>query len=286
MVNISLKALLEAGVHFGHQAQSWNPKMKRFIYGERGGIYIIDLQATLEILQKVCQVTSDMVAEGGVVLFVGTKGQAQDIVAEEAGRCGMPYVNQRWLGGVLTNFVTIQKTVERYNYLLNMEESGLSEKLSKKELSRLMRERTKLDRNLKGIREMHRLPAALFVIDAKKEAIAIREARKLGIPVLALVDTNSDPDEVDYCIPGNDDAIRSIKLVTSKIAEAVLEGKARGEATKREQEAEEKILVKKEPRPITAEEIEEQLLAVAEKKKRIKRPLAHRKEPLHKEKVV
>lgn len=286
MVNISLKALLEAGVHFGHQAQSWNPKMKRFIYGERGGIYIIDLQATLEILQKVCQVTSDIVAEGGVVLFVGTKGQAQDIVAEEAGRCSMPYVNQRWLGGVLTNFVTIQKTVERYNYLLNMEESGLSEKLSKKELSRLMRERTKLDRNLKGIREMHRLPAALFVIDAKKEAIAIREARKLGIPVLALVDTNSDPDEVDYCIPGNDDAIRSIKLITSKIAEAVLEGTARGEATKREKEAEEKIIVKKEPRPITAEEIEEQLLAVAEKKKRIKRPLAHRKEPLHKEKVV
>lgn len=286
MVNISLKALLEAGVHFGHQAQSWNPKMKRFIYGERGGIYIIDLQATLEILQKVCQVTGDMVAEGGVVLFVGTKGQAQDIVAEEAGRCGMPYVNQRWLGGVLTNFVTIQKTVERYNYLLNMEESGLSEKLSKKELSRLMRERTKLDRNLKGIREMHRLPAALFVIDAKKEAIAIREARKLGIPVVALVDTNSDPDEVDYCIPGNDDAIRSIKLITSKIAEAVLEGQARGEATKREKEAEEKILVKKEPRPITAEEIEEQLLAVAERKKRIKRPLAHRKESLRKEKVV
>ncbi len=280
MVNISIKSLLEAGVHFGHQSRKWNPKMKQFIYGERSGLYIIDLQITMEILKRVCQVVSDITAEGDAILMVGTKKQAQDIVVEEAERGGMLYINQRWVGGLLTNFPAIKKAIDRYNAILKVEESGGMDKFSKKQAAKLRREEGKLEKKFKGIKGLDRLPGALFVIDSGREAIAIREARKLEIPVIGLVDTNSDPDFVDYCIPGNDDAIKSIRLIVSKIVDAVLEGKARLNERKKEKAAEEHVVVKKETKPITAEEIEEQLLRVAEKEKRMKRPLARRRGPI------
>ncbi|MGH2572605.1 MAG: 30S ribosomal protein S2 [Actinomycetota bacterium] len=218
------RELLEAGVHFGHQTRRWNPKMRRFIFGERSGIYIIDLEKTLDGLGKTFDFALDIGRQGGVVLFVGTKKQAQETVAEHAGRVGMPYVNTRWLGGMLTNFQTIHGRLKRLRELREMERSGAFEVLPKKEVLKLRHEKEKLERNLAGIQDMERLPDAVFVIDTKREHIAVKEARKLGIPLIAIVDTNCDPDEVDYVIPGNDDAIRACSLVTKVIADAIQEG--------------------------------------------------------------
>ncbi len=224
MANITMKELLEAGVHFGHQTKRWNPKMKEYIFGERNGIYIIDLQKTLKMFKEASKFVQDMAAEGRLVLFVGTKRQAQDAIAEEAGRCSMYYVNQRWLGGLLTNWATIQKSIKRLKELDEMAVDGRYELLPKKEVIKLERERKHLQANLAGIKNLERLPDVLFVIDSNKEQIAVREARKLGIPVVAVVDTNCDPSEVDYVIPGNDDALRAIRLFASKVAESVIEG--------------------------------------------------------------
>ncbi|HLI63114.1 MAG TPA: 30S ribosomal protein S2 [Terriglobales bacterium] len=224
MANITMKELLEAGVHFGHQTKRWNPKMKEYIFGERNGIYIIDLQKTLKMFKEASKFITDQAAEGKLVLFVGTKRQAQDAIAEEATRSGMFYVNQRWLGGLLTNWVTVQKSVKRLKELDEMATDGRYELLPKKEVVKLERERKHLQANLAGIKNLNRLPDVLFVIDSNKEQIAVREARKLGIPVVAVVDTNCDPSEVDYVIPGNDDALRAIRLFASKIADSVVEG--------------------------------------------------------------
>jgi small subunit ribosomal protein S2 len=219
-----MKELLEAGVHFGHQTKRWNPKMKEFIFGERNGIYIIDLQKTLKMFKEASKFVQDLANDGRIVLFVGTKRQAQDAIAEEAQRCGMFYINQRWLGGLLTNWITVQKSVKRLKELDEMATDGRYELLPKKEVIKLERERKHLQANLAGIKNMSRLPDAIFVIDSNKEQIAVREARKLGIPVVAVVDTNCDPSEVDYVIPGNDDALRAIRLFTSKISESIAEG--------------------------------------------------------------
>jgi small subunit ribosomal protein S2 len=224
---ITMKQLLEAGVHFGHQTKRWNPKMKPYIFGARNGIYIIDLQKTVTLARNAFRFVSDAVARGGSVLFVGTKKQAQDAVQEESTRGGMYYVTNRWLGGTLTNFKTIKTGIERLKTIEKMSADGTYERLPKKEIAQLEREREKLQKNLGGIKEMSRLPAALFVIDTKKEHIAVHEANRLGIPVVAVVDTNCDPEGIDYVIPGNDDAIRSIRLFTGKVAEACIEGKAR-----------------------------------------------------------
>jgi len=224
LANITMKELLEAGVHFGHQTKRWNPKMKEYIFGERNGIYIIDLQKTLKMFKEASKFVQDLAAEGKIILFVGTKRQAQDAVAEEATRCGGFYINQRWLGGLLTNWVTVQKSVKRLKELDDMATDGRYELLPKKEVIKLERERKHLQANLAGIKSMTRLPDAIFVIDSNKEQIAVREARKLGIPVVAVVDTNCDPTEVDYVIPGNDDALRAIRLFASKIADSVAEG--------------------------------------------------------------
>jgi len=224
LANITMKELLEAGVHFGHQTKRWNPKMKEYIFGERNGIYIIDLQKTLKMFKEASKFITDQAAEGKLVLFVGTKRQAQDAIAEEATRSGMFYVNQRWLGGLLTNWVTVQKSVKRLKELDEMATDGRYELLPKKEVVKLERERKHLQANLAGIKNLNRLPDVLFVIDSNKEQIAVREARKLGIPVVAVVDTNCDPSEVDYVIPGNDDALRAIRLFASKIADSVVEG--------------------------------------------------------------
>jgi small subunit ribosomal protein S2 len=224
LANITMKELLEAGVHFGHQTKRWNPKMKEFIFGERNGIYIIDLQKTLKMFKEASKFVQELASEGKIVLFVGTKRQAQDAIAEEATRCGGFYVNQRWLGGLLTNWVTVQKSVKRLKELDEMATDGRYELLPKKEVIKLERERKHLQANLAGIKNMSRLPDAIFIIDSNKEQIAVREARKLGIPVVAVVDTNCDPSEVDYVIPGNDDALRAIRLFASKIADSVAEG--------------------------------------------------------------
>ena len=224
MSHITMKQLLEAGVHFGHQTRRWNPKMKPFIFGERNGIHIIDLQQTLKYFEIAYEFVKDTVAEGGKVLFVGTKRQAQDTIREEATRCGMYYVDHRWLGGTLTNFRTIRQSVEKLKRIEQWMEDGTIERFPKKERLKLERLRQKLERNLGGIKDMESLPQVLYVVDPKKEEIAVLEARKLGIPVVAITDTNCDPDLIDYIIPGNDDAIRAIKLLTSRIADAVLEG--------------------------------------------------------------
>ena len=224
MANITMKELLEAGVHFGHQTKRWNPKMKEYIFGERNGIYIIDLQKTLKMFKEASKFVQELAAQGKIVLFVGTKRQAQDAIAEEAQRCNMFYVNQRWLGGLLTNWVTVQKSVKRLKELDDMATDGRYELLPKKEVIKLERERKHLQANLAGIKEMTRLPDSIFVIDSNKEQIAVREARKLGIPVVAVVDTNCDPSEVDYVIPGNDDALRAIRLFASKISDSIAEG--------------------------------------------------------------
>jgi len=224
LATITMKELLEAGVHFGHQTKRWNPKMKEYIFGERNGIYIIDLQKTLKMFKEASKFVQDLAAEGKIVLFVGTKRQAQDAIAEEAQRCAMFYVNQRWLGGLLTNWVTVQKSVKRLKELDDMATDGRYELLPKKEVIKLERERKHLQANLAGIKNMARLPDAIFVIDSNKEQIAVREARKLGIPVVAVVDTNCDPSEVDYVIPGNDDALRAIRLFASKVSDSIAEG--------------------------------------------------------------
>ena len=226
MPAISIKELLEAGVHYGHQTKRWNPKMKEYIFGERNGIYIIDLQKTLKLFKDAARYVVEMAAQGKTVLFVGTKRQAQEAVAEEANRCQMFYVNQRWLGGLLTNMVTVQKSIKRLKELEQMAAEGSWGGRPKKEIVRMERERKHLDSNLAGIKDMPGLPDVVFVIDSNKEAIAVKEARRLGIPVVAIVDTNCDPDEVDWVIPGNDDALRAIRLFTSKIADAVVEGRS------------------------------------------------------------
>ena len=221
---ISMKQLLEAGVHFGHQTRRWNPKMKEYIFTERNGIYIIDLAKTVKKIEEAYLFIRDLAAEDKTILFVGTKKQAQESIEQEAKRCGMYYVNQRWLGGMLTNFKTIQGRIARLRAIEQMEESGEFDLLPKKEVTKLRLEQEKLEKNLGGIKDMKKLPSALYVVDPRKEHIAIAEARALHIPIIAIIDTNCDPDEVDYPIPGNDDAIRAVKLITGKMADAVIEG--------------------------------------------------------------
>ena len=224
MATITMKELLEAGVHFGHQTKRWNPRMKEYIFGERNGIYIIDLQKTLKMFKEASKYVTDLALDGKTILFVGTKRQAQDAIAEEATRCGMFYINQRWLGGLLTNWATVQKSVKRLQELDEMATDGRYDLMTKKEVIKLERERKHLQANLAGIKNMRRLPDALFVVDSNNETIAVKEARKLGIPVVAVVDTNCDPTLVDYIIPGNDDALRAIRLFTSKVADSIVEG--------------------------------------------------------------
>jgi len=254
--NISMKEFLEAGVHFGHQTRRWNPKMKEYIYGERNGIYIIDLQKTLKLFKEAAKFISTLASEGRIILFVGTKRQAQEAIAEEATRCGMYYINHRWLGGLLTNHATIQKSIQRLKELEEMSTDGRYDLLTKKEVQKLERERKHLDQNLAGIKEMPGMPDTLFVVDSHKEEIAVLEARKLGVPVVAIVDTNCDPDSIDYVIPGNDDALRAIRLFTSRIADAVLEGR---QAAVQKQLEEEKVAAEK-----AAEELERAREAAAE----------------------
>ena len=235
--DIAMKDLLEAGAHFGHQTKRWNPKMKPYIFGERNGIYVIDLTKTVARFHEAVAYVGDLASRGRTILFVGTKRQAQDVVAEEAARCGMYYVNQRWLGGLLTNFTTIQRSLARLRDLEAMETDGRFDSLSKKEIARSEKEQRKLQKNLEGIRNMSRLPDAIFVVDTRKEKIAVDEARKLKIPVIGIVDTNCDPDEVDYVIPANDDALRSIRLFTSKVADAALAGRTQRESRLAEEAA-------------------------------------------------
>ncbi len=224
---VTMRQMLEAGLHFGHQTRRWNPKMKPYIYGPRNGIYIVNLDATMKLFRKAYAYIADVVADGGTVMFVGTKRQAQAIIREEAERCGMFFVNHRWLGGMMTNFQTIKHSVDRLKKIETMQEDGSINRFPKKEILKMEKERVKLDRNIGGIKDMRVLPDVLFVIDPRKEEIAVGEARKLNIPVVALTDTNCDPDGIDCVIPGNDDAIRAIKLISSQLAAAVLEGKAR-----------------------------------------------------------
>lgn len=226
MVSVTMKELLEAGVHFGHQVRRWNPKMKEYIFGERNGIYIIDLQKTQRMFREAISFVTNLIAEdkGKTVLFVGTKRQAQDAIREESEKCGQYYVNQRWLGGLLTNFQTVQKSIKRLKDLESMQTDGRYEKLTKKERIKLDRERESLNKNLSGIKSMSRLPDAIFIIDVKKEEIAVAEANRLGIPIVAVVDTNCSPEGIDYVIPGNDDALRAVRLFASRIADAIVEG--------------------------------------------------------------
>jgi small subunit ribosomal protein S2 len=240
MAYVTMKELLEAGVHFGHQTKRWNPKMKPYIFGARNGIYIIDLQKTVRMFKNAYDFVTDTVAKGKSVLFVGTKKQARDAIYEEANRCEMYYVHNRWLGGMMTNFQTIKQSIDRLNYLNNIENDGTINLFPKKERLKLAKERAKLDSNLGGIRLMKSLPGALFVVDPKNEAIAVKEGRRLGIPIVAIVDTNCNPDDIDYLIPGNDDAIRAIRLIASRIADACEEGRKRHEE-KRQAEADKAV---------------------------------------------
>ena len=257
---ISMKQLLEAGVHFGHQTRRWNPKMAEYIFTERNGIYIIDLQKTVKKVEEAYYFVREVVMNGEEVLFVGTKKQAQDAIKEEAERCGQHYVNARWLGGMLTNFNTIRKRIERLNKLNEMEENGVFEVLPKKEVIKLKAEREKLEKYLGGIKNMKKQPGALFIVDPRKERNAILEARKLGIPVVAIVDTNCDPDEVDYAIPGNDDAIRAVKLISARIADAVIEANQGEQLNAEEQNNEEVVEEQKveEVQEVVAEAKEEE----------------------------
>ena len=225
MVVISMKQLLEAGVHFGHQTRRWNPKMAEYIFAERNGIYIIDLQKTVKKVEDAYQAIANIVKDGGEVLFVGTKKQAQDSIKEEAERCGMYYVNERWLGGMLTNFETIKTRIKKLAEIDAMIEDGTMDVLPKKEVAKLMKEKEKLDKNIGGIKEMKKIPDVMFIVDPRKEKIAVQEAHSLNIPIVAIVDTNCDPEEVDYVIPGNDDAIRAVKLIAGRMADAVIESK-------------------------------------------------------------
>jgi small subunit ribosomal protein S2 len=240
MAYVTMKELLEAGVHFGHQTKRWNPKMKPYIFGARNGIYIIDLQRTVRMFKTAYDFVVDTVAGGKPLLFVGTKKQARDSIYEEANRCEMFYVHNRWLGGMLTNFQTIRQSIDRLNYLNNIQNDGSIELFPKKERLKLGKERLKLDNNLGGIRTMNGLPGAMFVVDPKNEAIAVREGRRLNIPIVAIVDTNCDPDDIDYIIPGNDDAIRAIRLITSRMADACVEGRERL-AEKQQAEADKEV---------------------------------------------
>ena len=250
---ISMKQLLEAGVHFGHQTRRWNPKMSQYIFTERNGIHIIDLQKTVKKLNEAYTFARDIVAEGGDILFVGTKKQAQSSVKEEAERCGMPFVNARWLGGMLTNFTTIRKRVARLAQLRKMEEDGTFDMLPKKEVIKLNGEIEKLEKFLGGIKEMKKIPGAMFIVDPRKERIAVAEAKKLGIPLIALVDTNCDPDEIDAVIPGNDDAIRAVKLIAEVIANAVIEAKQGEQGSAAVEEAEAEVEAEAEATEETAE---------------------------------
>ncbi len=266
MSRLTMKQLLEAGVHFGHQTRRWNPKMKPFIFGERNGIHIIDLQQTVKLFDVAYDFVVDTVANGGKVLFVGTKRQAQDTIKEEAERCGMFYVNHRWLGGTLTNFRTIRRSIEKLKKLETWFEDGTIERFPKKERLKLERLKNKLERNLGGIKEMEELPQAIYIVDPKKEHIAVLEARKLNIPIVAIVDTNCDPDLIDYIIPGNDDAIRAIKLLTSKIADACLEGKALWEEklqAETDKEIEAEMMEAAEEGEEVAEKIAEEIVSEA-----------------------
>ncbi len=256
MARVSMKQLLEAGVHFGHQTRRWNPKMKNYIFTERNGIYIIDLQKTVKLMDTCYNFVRDLIADGGNIIFVGTKKQAQESIRVEAERCGAHYVNHRWLGGMLTNFKTIRRRIERMLQLEKMEVDGTFERLTKKEVLTLKNEKERLMKFLSGIRNMKDVPDAIYVVDPRKEKIAVAEARKLDIPVIAIVDTNCDPDEIDYLIPGNDDAIRAVKLITSVMADAVLEGKQVSEAV--EEEEEEPIAEAPEVKP---EEVAEEVVA-------------------------
>ncbi len=254
---VTMKELLESGVHFGHQTRRWNPKMKEYIFTERNGIYIVDLQKTVRLMDDAYNFIRDTVFHEGTVLFVGTKKQAQETIEEEADRCGMPYVNQRWLGGMLTNWSTIKTRIRRLEELEGQEESGLWDKLPKKEVASLTRERERLDKFLGGIRNMGRIPDAVYIVDPRKEEIAINECRRLGIPVVSIVDTNCDPDLIDYVIPGNDDAIRAVRLLTSRIADAVLEGRqgvqVRQETSKPGKPEQDDAPVKEKDEPVAAE---------------------------------
>jgi len=223
---VTMKDLLEAGVHFGHQVKRWNPKMKKYIFGQRNGIYIIDLQKTVKMFEDAYNFIRDISSKGETVLFVGTKKQAQDVIIEEARRAQSFYVNQRWLGGMLTNFTTVKQGIDKLKKIEKMKEDGTYDLLTKKEVAKYETERMRLEKNLSGVKEMSKLPGAVFIVDPKKESIGVAEAKKLSVPIVGLVDTNCDPDDIDYVIPGNDDAIRSIKLITSKMAEAILEGKS------------------------------------------------------------
>ncbi len=256
MSGVTMKQLLEAGVHFGHQTRRWNPKMKAYIFGARNGIYIIDLQKTVRLFKRAYSFVQETVASGGSILFVGTKKQAQDAIYEEASRAGQFYVNQRWLGGMLTNFSTIKQSIDRMNNIGSVLEKPDETNYTKKELGNLKRQFDKLNKDLAGIRDMRKLPAALFIVDPKKENIAVKEANKLRIPIVGIVDTNCDPDEIDYIIPGNDDAIRAIRLFAARIADACIDGKSMYEASLQEDVGEAPIAVETKPEeyPETAEE--------------------------------
>lgn len=263
---VTMKELLEAGVHFGHQVKRWNPKMKKYIFGQRNGIYIIDLQKTVKMFEVAFNFVKDLSSRGQSVLFVGTKKQAQDVIIEESQKSGSFFVNQRWLGGMLTNYRTIKQGIEKLKKIESMKEDGTYELLTKKEVTRHENERTRLNKNLSGVKDMGKLPGAIFIIDPKKESIAIAEAKKLFIPIVALVDTNCDPDDIDYVIPGNDDAIRSIRLLTSRISDAVKEGKDILNKTK-EDAAEKKAIEEKIAAEQEAEKAEAQAETPAEGKK-------------------
>jgi small subunit ribosomal protein S2 len=260
LAKVSMKQLLEAGVHFGHQTRRWNPKMKPYIFTERNGIYIIDLQKTVKLMDITYNFVRDLTADGGSIIFVGTKKQAQESIRTEAERCGAHYVNHRWLGGMLTNFNTIRRRIDRMIELDRMEEDGTFERLTKKEVLNLRNEKERLLKFLRGIRDMKKIPDAIYVVDPRKEKIAVAEARKLDIPVIAILDTNCDPDEIDYLIPGNDDAIRAVKLITSVIADAVLEGKQISEAP----DVEEQVVAVEEEKPEPVAEVAPEAEAVAE----------------------
>jgi small subunit ribosomal protein S2 len=260
LAKVSMKQLLEAGVHFGHQTRRWNPKMKPYIFTERNGIYIIDLQKTVKLMDVTYNFVRDLTADGGSIIFVGTKKQAQESIRAEAERCGAHYVNHRWLGGMLTNFNTIRRRIDRMVELDRMEEDGTFERLTKKEVLNLRNEKERLLKFLRGIRDMKKIPDAIYVVDPRKEKIAVAEARKLDIPVIAILDTNCDPDEIDYLIPGNDDAIRAVKLITSVIADAVLEGKQISEAP----DVEEQIAAVDEEKPEPKEDVAPEIIAEAE----------------------
>jgi small subunit ribosomal protein S2 len=269
-----MKELLEAGVHFGHQTRRWNPKMKDFIFGARNGIYIIDLQKTSRKLRDALAFVSDLCARGGNVLFVGTKRQAQEPIAEESTRCGMHYVDQRWLGGTLTNFQTIRRRIARLKELEELTKADGSTQLTKKERAQLDKEHSRLSKSLSGIKDMDRLPQALFVVDTNKERIAVAEANKLDIPVVALVDTNCDPDSVDYPIPGNDDAIRAIRLFASRFADAILEARSLWEAARREQEA-----VEAKQAPAAAQTIADRVRAREARRERVRQKVHRTRRP-------